>query len=104
MNPEVLKTNMLSIAVAGLLIMLTGIALYIFRDQVSDNVRFFMPIPPLGVAAYIFVFNMYSHYDGRLPEGSWVAVKEIVYSTAIAGLSFGIFALLILLIINFIRR
>ena len=46
MNPDVLKTNMLSIAVAGLLIMLTGIALYLFRDEVSDNVRFFMPIPP----------------------------------------------------------
>jgi len=104
MNPEVLKTNVLSVAVAGLLMLITGIALYLFRDQISDNIRFFMPIPPLAVAAYIFVFNMYNYYEGQLPEDSWVAVKEILYSTAIAGLSFGIFVLLILLIVNFIKR
>ena len=104
MNPEVLKTNMLSIAVAGLLIMITGITLYFFRDEISDNVRFFMPIPPLAVAAYIFVFNMYSHYDGSLPGGTWATVRELLISTAIASVSFGVFALLILVIISFIRR
>jgi hypothetical protein len=104
MNPEVLKTNMLSIAVAGLLILLTGIVLYLFRDQVSDNVRYFMPIPPLAVAAYIFVFNMYNHYDGYLPEGTWAAAKEILYSTAIAAVSFGVFVFLIMVIISLIKR
>jgi hypothetical protein len=104
MNPDVLKTNMLSIAVAGFLIMLTGITLYLFRDEISDNVRFFMPIPPLGVAAYIFVFNMYNHYEGNLPGGSWATAKELFISTAIASVSFGVFALLILVIISFIKR
>mgnify|MGYP001815870276 CR=1 FL=1 len=104
MNPDVLRTNILSIAVAGLLILLTGIILYIFRDNLSENVRFVMPIPPLAVAAYIFVFNMYSHYDGNLPEGNWATAKEIIYSTAIAALSFGLFALLIIVIVNFIKR
>lgn len=104
MNPEVLKANMLSIAAAGLLILLTGTALYVFRDQVSENVRFFMPIPPLAVAAYIFVFNMYSYYEGELPKGNWTAAKEIVYSTAVAAISFGVFALMIMLVIGAIRR
>jgi hypothetical protein len=104
MNPEVLKTNVLSVAVAGLLMLITGIALYLFRDQISDNVRFFMPIPPLAVAAYIFVFNMYNYYVGRLPEDNWVVAKEIVYSTVVAALSFGVFVLLILLVVNFIKR
>ena len=104
MNPDVLKTNMLSIAVAGLLIMLTGITLYVIRDEISDNVRFFMPIPPLAVAAYIFVFNMYSHYSGNLPGGAWATAKELLISTAIASVSFGVFAFLILVIISFIRR
>ena len=104
MNPEVLKTNMLSIAVAGLLILLTGITLYLFRDEIYDNVRFFMPIPPLAVAAYIFVFNMYSHYDGNLPEGTWAAAKELLYSTAIATIAFGFFALLIMVIVNLVKR
>lgn len=104
MNPDIIKTNTLSIAVAGLLILLTGITLYLFRDEVYDNIRFFMPIPPLAVAAYIFVFNMYSHYDGNLPPGNWAAVKEILYSTAIAAIAFGVFATLIVVIINFIKR
>ena len=104
MSPEVLKTNMLAIAVAGLLIMITGIALYLFRDQVSDNIRFFMPIPPLGVAAYIFVFNMYSHYDGQLPKGSWIAAKEILISTVVAAIFFGVFSMLTVLIIGLIKR
>ena len=104
MNPDVLKTNMLAIAAAGLLILLTGIALYLLRDEVSENVRFFMPIPPLGVAAYIFVFNMYSHYEGQLPEGNWVAAKEILYSTAIATIAFGFFALFIMVIVNLVKR
>ncbi len=104
MSPDVLKTNILSIAAAGLLILLTGLVLYFIRDEISENVRFFMPIPPLAVAAYIFVFNMYSHYEGNLPEGNWTAAKEILYSTAIAALSFGVFALLIVVIVNFIKR
>lgn len=104
MNLDVLKTNMLSIAVAGFLIMVTGIVLYLFREQISQNVRFFMPIPPLAVAAYIFVFNMYTYYDGRLPNENWVAAKEILYSTAIAAISFGVFALLIMVIVDLMKR
>jgi hypothetical protein len=104
MNPELLKTNTLSIAVAGLLILLMGIVLYLFRDQFAGNVRFFMPIPPLAVAAYIFVFNMYNHYGGRLPEGQWVAAREILFSTAIAALSFGVIAILILGVILISKR
>jgi hypothetical protein len=104
MNPDVLKTNILSIVAAGLLLLLTGLVLYFVRDEISENVRFFMPIPPLAVAAYIFVFNMYSHYDGNLPQGSWAAAKEILYSTAIAALSFGVFVLLIIVIVSFIKR
>ena len=104
MNQEVLKVNMLAIAIAGLLILLTGVILYIFRDQVYDNVRFFMPLPPIGVAAYIFVFNMYGHYNGTLSGGAWGAAKEIIYGTAIAAAAFGVFTLLLVVIIDFIKR
>jgi hypothetical protein len=104
MNEDVLKVNMLSIAVAGFLILLTGVILYIFRDQVYDNVRYFMPLPPIGVAAYIFVFNMYRHYDGTLSGGSWGAAKEILISTAIAAAAFGVFTFLLVFIIDILKR
>lgn len=104
MNPSVLKTYILSIIVTGLLIMLVGILLYYYRSELSANVRFFMPIPPLAVAAYIFVFNMFDHYNGSIPDGFWANAKEVLYATSIAALTFGVFALLILVIVNFMKR
>jgi len=50
MQDEILKVNILSIIAAGFLMLLTGLLLYFFRDIVTKNVRFFLPIPPLGVA------------------------------------------------------
>ena len=104
MNEDVLKVNRLAIAVAGFLILLTGVILYFLRDQVYDNVRYFLPLPPIGVAAYIFVFNMYAHYDGTLPEGPLSAAKEILISTAVAAAAFGIFTLLLVVIVDYMKR
>ena len=104
MNEDVLKVNMLAIAVAGFLILLTGIVLYFFRVQVYDHVRYFLPLPPIGVASYIFVFNMYAHYEGTLPDGPWSAAKEILISTAVAAAAFGLFTLLLVVIIDYMKR
>ena len=95
---------MLAIAVAGFLILLTGVFLYLFRDQISNNIRYFMPIPPIGVAAYIFVFNMYAHYNGTLPERTWASVKEILHATAISASAFAVFSVLLVLLIGYIKR
>jgi membrane associated rhomboid family serine protease len=104
MDQEVLKTHLLSITAAGSLIMLFGAILYLFRDEVSGYARFFLPIPPLGVAAYIFVFNMFSHYGGTLPQGTWNTANEILYSVAFTANTFGLFTLLLIVIINYLKR
>jgi hypothetical protein len=78
--------------------------LYFFRNDVSDNVRFFMPLPPLAVAAYIFVFNLYSHYGGTLPKGVWGSAREILYGTAVAAIAFGAFSVLLIVIIDYFKR
>lgn len=39
--------------------LLTGLPLYPFRATVGRHMRFLLPIPPLGVAAYVFVFNVF---------------------------------------------
>lgn len=104
MDEQVLKTNLLAIAVTGLLLLLAGIVLYIFRAQIAGNSRYVMSLPPLGVAAYVFVFNMYRHYDGSLTLRNWDIAREIVYSTVFAALVFGTFTLLMIVIIEVIRR
>ena len=59
MDKELLKINLLALAGSGLLMLLTGVLLYAFRDRVSPYMRYFLPVPPLGVAAYIVVFNLF---------------------------------------------
>jgi hypothetical protein len=104
MEEDILRTNLLSLAVAGLLMFVTGLVLYVFREQIGGNSRFVMTVPPIGVAAYVFVFNMYRHYGGNLPTYSWHTVREIVYSTAVAALIFGLFTTLLLIIVDAIKR
>lgn len=104
MEQEALRTNLFAIMIAGLLMLLTGVLLYIFRDYVSQNVRFFLPIPPLGVAAYIFVFNLYNFFDGQLPTGSWAVPREVLLGTIIAAISFATFSYATIFLINVIKR
>lgn len=88
MNDEMVRVNILTITVAGLLMMLTGVLLYIFRGIVTSNVRFFLPIPPLGVAAYVFVFNLFNYYDGKLPTNPLDTARELAISAVISGVVF----------------
>lgn len=104
MKDSTLETNILSIAGAGLIILMTGVFFFIFKDPIQKNIRFFLPIPPLAVAAYIFVFNMFVHFDGTLPEKTWDTAREILYSTVISSITFFIFTLFLVIIIGFVRR
>ena len=104
MENEIIKTNLLAIAVSGLLTMLAGIILYIFRASIAGNIRYLLHIPPLGVAAYIFAFNLFRFYNGSLPDKFAITAREIVYSTLISAGIFFIFTVLFVLIIGFIDR
>jgi hypothetical protein len=104
MENEVIKTNLLAIAVSGFLTMLAGITLYFFRTSIADNIRYLLQIPPLGVAAYIFAFNLFRYYNGSLPDSFADTAREIVYSTLISAGIFFIFTVMFVLIIGFIDR
>ena len=104
MENEVVKTNLLAIAVSGLLTMLAGIILYYFRSAISTNIRYLLQIPPLGVAAYIFAFNLFRYYNGSLPDKFSITAREIINCTLISAGVFFIFTVLFVLIIGFIDR
>ncbi len=103
MEKELLKVNILAIAIAGFLMLLLGSSLYLFRDAVMKNIRFFLPVPPLGVAAYVFVFNLFKYYNCDLPEQRSDILMEILYSTAIATLIFAAFTTLLIIIIYYLK-
>jgi hypothetical protein len=104
MENEIIKTNLLAIAVSGFLTMLAGIILYFFRSSISGNIRYLLQIPPLGVAAYIFAFNLFRYYNGSMPDSFAVTFKEIIYSTLISAGVFFIFTVMFVLIIGFVDR
>jgi hypothetical protein len=104
MERELLRVNILSIAGAGLLMLLTGILLYVFKANIGTHMRFFLPIPPLGVAAYILVFNIFRHYGGQLPAAPAVFVREIAWGTAVAAAVFLAFSLILLVGIRFVQK
>lgn len=91
MSDDMLKLNILTIMVSGFLMLLTGAFLYIFRDEVAKNLRFFLPLPPIGVAAYIFTFNMFREYNGNLPGNLWDTIRELALGTVVVSVVFGAF-------------
>ena len=104
MKEDSIIINILSIAGAGLLLLLTGIVFLIFRDYISNHIRFFLPIPPIGVAAYIYVDNFYVQYDGRTADNLPNIAKEIFLSVTVSSISFAAFVVLLILFINFFRN
>ncbi|CAM4977548.1 unnamed protein product [Rotaria socialis] len=98
MDEEILKINTLSITFAGVFIALGGIILYFTRSFISSRLRYFLPIPPVGVAAYVFVFNMFKFYNASLPRFSAVVI-EILLSTLTTALVFFLLVVLMVLII-----
>lgn len=102
MEDEFLKINIFSITVSGLLMLISGIILFYCRTRLATGgIRYFLPIPPIGVAAYIFVFNMFKHYGGSLPKRPVSLMSEIAISTAVSGLIFFAFVVFLVIIIGF---
>ena len=104
MDKELLKINLLALAGSGLLMLLTGVLLYAFRDRVSPYMRYFLPVPPLGVAAYIVVFNLFKDNKGELPGRSWDVMREVLANTAVSAVVVGAFTICLVFGINALKK
>lgn len=104
MQGDSILINILSITGAGFLILLTGLGFLVFRNFIADHIRYFLPIPPIGVAAYIYVFNLYQHYDGNLDVRFSGTLKEILLSVGVVSFSFAAFVVILILFIATTRK
>ena len=85
--------------------LVSGAVLYYFKDLlIGGHIRFFLPIPPIGVAVYLFVFNMFKHYHCVLPEKSRSVFLEMLIATAASTSVFFIFTATLILLIRFLSR
>lgn len=104
MDQNTLKINLLAIASFGILVTLVGILLYIFRNSASENIRFLLPIPPLSIAAYVFIINVFRQYNGKLPTNPWAIARELLTGTLTAAVVFGVFSLGLIILLELARR
>ncbi|NUM46273.1 MAG: hypothetical protein HUU38_16340 [Anaerolineales bacterium] len=104
MNPALLRINLFAIIGFGLLVCLFGLMLFFFRTQIAPYLRYFLPLPPLGVAAYVFVFNLYGFFGGQMPANKMTLVKELLIGTGVMTLIFGLTTLLLVLFLEITRR
>lgn len=104
MEKEIVQINLLAIAITGLIMFFLGLLLYLFKVELFRVVRFFLPIPPIGVAAYVFVFNLFKFYEGRLPADMGAVVREIILSTVISALVFAAMTTLLIVAISIFRK
>lgn len=96
---DLIKTNLMAITTLGIAITLAGFCLYSFRELATPYMRYLLPIPPIGVAAYIFVFNMFGKYNGQLPKLMPTVFREILMATLFSSLFFLLLTLMMVLII-----
>lgn len=104
MKEDTTITNILSIAGAGLLILISGLFFLLIKDFTGRNIRYFLPLPPIAVAAYIYVFNLYQHNNGELSGNLSGLFKEIAMSVGVVSISFAAFTGMLILFINIFRK
>lgn len=100
MEDNLLKTDLLAIAVTGLLLRVTGTARFIFRIQIAGNNRYVMPILPLSVTVCVFVFNLFRLYNAKLPLRTGDMVNEIVYTPALAAVIVSLLSVMLVIVIE----
>ncbi len=103
MNSAVLKTTILSIIFMGMIILAAGLALLLFKQLIAPYMRYLLPIPPIGVASYVFVYNMFSKYDGQVPGSVWKIIPEICWASGISSIFFLLFTVFLVLMVNALK-
>ncbi len=104
MNQALLKINLFAIIGFGLVVGIFGLVLFFFRTQIAPYLRYFLPLPPLGVAAYVFVFNLYGYFGGEMPANKMTLLKELLIGTSVMTLIFGLTTFLLVLFLEITRR
>jgi len=62
--------------------------------------RYLLPIPPIGVASYVFVCNMFAKYEEHLPGTALDTLIEIAWTSGISCVLFFVFSLIMVLLVD----
>ena len=99
------KEKILLIAIMGLAMMVAGAFLYANVKRVASHWRFLLPLPPISVAAYIYVLNR-SGEANALAGSATIGedVQDLLVQTFVGTLCFSVVVTLILLAFALLMR
>ena len=89
---ETVRNNLIVIASMGFAMFIVGLILYSNASRVAPYMRYLLPLPPIAVAAYIYVLNIVgAESDRTLNIG-----QDLLLETLIGTVSFLLITLLLL--------
>ncbi|MDJ0718892.1 MAG: hypothetical protein QNJ54_32470 [Prochloraceae cyanobacterium] len=92
MQVEAARTNLIIITSMGLAMFLLGLFLYFNASRIAPYMRYLLPLPPISVAAYIYVLNVVGAKGDRALNIS----KDLLVETVIGTVSFVLITVLLL--------
>ncbi len=106
MQKDPIRIVLLSIAASGVMLAVAGVAFYLSRDFIlrRDLARFLSPLPPLLVAAYVFVVSFFDHFGNDPAAAGRHAVVETLAATALSAALFFVLSLGVILVVALVWR
>lgn len=90
----------LSMIFMGVVILMAGVILLFYKQQVAPYMRYLLPIPPIGVASYVFVYNLFAKYEGHRPDTVLATLIEITWASGVSVVLFFVFSLLLVFFVD----
>ena len=92
MQLDAVRNNLIVIASLGFAMFVIGLILYSNASRVAPFMRYLLPLPPIAVAAYIYVLNIV----GAIEHGTLNIGKDLLMETVIGTVSFILITVLLL--------
>ena len=95
---ETTKPKILLIVALGGAMFILGMVLFVFAEQVAPYMRLLLPLPPISVAAYIYVLNKLNitPEDPTVPGKRRALLADVLTETAVGVIVFLALSLLML--------
>ncbi len=105
MEKETVKIILLSVASSGIAVFVISSVVILFYKMFSNYfveknlMRYFLPLPPISVAAYIIAYNFLKENQDISTTSLWIIIKNIAFITlASAGVLFAFSVFIVILV------
>lgn len=91
-------------AASGIAIAVAGLIIYFFRKSLPDFMPFILALPPVGVAAYVYLYRLLSQKAITNDNGYFIPFPDILLGGLLTGLAFIFFCIIIMTIVSLLKK